>query len=478
MFRSKHKPWFLIASASGAFKGTTSGRMGLLTLFVVAILAISAALPAKASPATQSSSFTFTASSDSQVQEANPAANYGRTSDLLVDGNSSNRAESYIFFAVTGLRGPISEATLRVYDADNGSTNGPMLYGTATSWTEAGITWNNRPSRTTPLLDNKGIVSVDNWVEYDVSAHVTTGGTYSFVLVADSDDGLVFSSREGERSPQLLVTTTFRTTLEPTPTEPPSEFPVLVGAGDIAFCSNLNDELTAQLLESIPGTVFTLGDNAYTSGTSAEYTNCYDPTWGTQKSRTKPVPGNHEYNTSGAAGYFGYFENIEPYYAYDLGTWRIYALNSEIDVSATSAQVRWLESDLADNPGQCVLAYWHQPRWSSGKSHGSNASLQAVWETLYDAGAELVLNGHEHVYERFAQMDASGSIARQGLREIVVGTGGAGLYEFGQILPTSEVRSSSAHGVLKLTLKPTGYDWQFIPVLGKTFTDSGTDTCH
>lgn len=252
----------------------------------------------------------------------------------------------------------------------------------------------------------------------------------------------------------------------------------LVGAGDISTCSNSNDEATAKLLDGISGTVFTTGDNAYTDGTYTQFTNCYGPTWGRHKSRTKPVPGNHEYNTSGASGYFKYFSSASSYYAYNLGDWRIYALNSEIDVSSTSAQVKWLKSDLAANPKKCVLAYWHKPRWSSGSHYGNNSRYQALWQVLYQAGAELVLNGHEHMYERFKEMNASGSASSPGLREIIVGTGGSSHYGFGSILSTSQVRNSTTYGVLKLTLSSTSYSWKFVPVAGKSFTDSGTTNCH
>ena len=253
---------------------------------------------------------------------------------------------------------------------------------------------------------------------------------------------------------------------------------VLVGAGDISTCSNNNDEATAKLLDNISGTVFTTGDNAYENGTYTEFTKCYHPTWGRHKSRTKPVPGNHDYNTSGAAGYFKYFSGSPSYYAYNLGDWRVYALNSEIAVSSTSTQVKWLKNDLAANPKRCVLAYWHKPRWSSGSNHGSASSMQTIWKILYDAGAELIVNGHEHNYERFREMNGSGAAASPGLREIVVGTGGAGLYKFGSALSTSQVRNSSTHGVLKLTLNSTSYSWKFVPIAGKSFTDSGTTNCH
>ncbi len=222
-------------------------------------------------------------------------------------------------------------------------------------------------------MDNKETLKEDSWVEYDVSAAVTGDGMYTFALVADGEEQVTFSSREGSAAPQLVVTVGL-TIATPTP-RPVSRVSsgevILVGAGDIATCDREEDELTAQLLDNIPGTVFTAGDNAYVNGSYSEYLNCYDPTWGRHKSRTKPSPGNHEYNTTGAAGYFQYFNNVPSYYTYTLGSWRIYALNSEIDVSASSPQVAWLEEDLAANPSQCVLAYWHTPRWSSGAKNGS-----------------------------------------------------------------------------------------------------------
>jgi hypothetical protein len=470
--------------AQGAVKQTwgKTRAVNLLSWIAVAILMASAALPAEASPAVPSSSaVTFIATSDAQVKEAQPGTNYGKTTYLQVDGGSGSRVESYMLFNVSGLSGSVSSAKLRVYDTTNGSSNGPMVYGTGTSWTETGITWKKRPARTTSGLGNVGSVGTNVWVEYDVSSYVTTNGAYSFVLVADSKDGLTFSSRQGSQPPQLVVTIETSSAATPTATPQPSSGTgsvVLVGAGDISSCSNNNDEATAKLLDGISGTVFAAGDDAYPDGTSAQFTDCYGPTWGRHKSRTKPVPGNHEYHTSGASGYFDYFNNIPSYYAYDLGSWRIYALNSEIDVSATSAQIKWLQSDLAANPRQCVLAYWHKPRWSSGSSHGSSSSMQTFWQVLYNAGAEVILNGHEHNYERFKEMNASGAAASPGLREFVVGTGGAGHYGFGTALSTSEVRNSSTYGVLQLTLNSTSYSWKFVPVAGQTFTDSGTTNCH
>jgi hypothetical protein len=428
-------------------------------------------------------SLTFITNADAYVNQSNPSTNYGSATTLQVDGASDPDIESYIRFTVTGISGTIQSARLRVYVTTNGSNNGPAVYAAGSTWTETGITWNNRPARTSSAVDNKGSIGTNTWVEYNVTSLVTGNQTFNFVLAADSADGLIFSSRQGSQPPQLVITFSSDVTSTHTPTLTPTstlsaDDVIFTGAGDIASCDNNNDELTAQLLDAIPGTVFTIGDNVYDIGTFTQYMNCYDPTWGRHKSRTKPIPGNHEYNTSGAAGYFQYFNNIPAYYAYNLGSWRIYALNSEIDVSASSPQVAWLQEDLAENPSQCVLAYWHKPRWSSGVIHGSDVTYQTLWQILSEAGAELVLTGHEHNYERFAEMNASGVAISPGLREFVVGTGGRSHYSFGTILPTSQVRESSTYGVLKLILHTNGYDWQFIPVAGSTFTDNGSTDCH
>lgn len=256
--------------------------------------------------------------------------------------------------------------------------------------------------------------------------------------------------------------------------------PVFVGAGDIASCSRDQDEATAKLLDNISGTVFTLGDNVYPDGTSAQFSNCYAPTWGRHKSRTKPVPGNHDYHTFGASGYFNYFgaaaDPSKGYYSYNLGAWHIIALNSEINLGAGSPQEQWLRADLAANPKTCTLAYWHKPRFSSGQ-HGNIAASQALWQALYDYRADVVLNGHDHTYERFAPQNPNGQADPNGLREFVVGTGGAGLYTFPSVQPNSQVRNNTTYGVIKFTLHSTSYDWQFIPIAGQSFTDSGSANC-
>jgi len=259
----------------------------------------------------------------------------------------------------------------------------------------------------------------------------------------------------------------------------------LVGAGDISTCSNQGDSATAKIIDGISGTVsvFVAGDNAYPDGSAADYANCYDPTWGRFKSRTHPAPGNHEYNIPGASGYFDYFGSAagdpsKGYYSYDYGGWHIVAINSVITRNAGSAQEQWLRADLAANQKKCILAYWHYPRFSSGSVHGSDASMQAIWQALYDYGADIVVSGHEHNYERFAPQTPTGELDNaRGIRQFVAGTGGAGNYSFGVTQPNSEVRYNATPGVLKFTLYADHYDWQFIPTSG-SFTDTGSGSCH
>ena len=267
------------------------------------------------------------------------------------------------------------------------------------------------------------------------------------------------------------------------PTMPPV---VLVGAGDIASCGSSGDEATADLLDGIDGTVFTAGDNAYDRGTAAEFADCYDPTWGRHRERTLPVPGNHDYVTAGAAGYFGYFgaaagDPAEGWYATDLGAWRIYALNSDCwaigGCGAGSAQERWLRDDLESNPRACVLAIWHHPRFSSG-DHGSDPMTSALWQALADAGAEIVVNGHDHDYERFGPQDVNGTADPGGIVEYVVGTGGRSHYAFGTPIANSVVRDSSSFGVVRFDLDAGGWASTFVPVAGATFTDIARGTCH
>ena len=262
--------------------------------------------------------------------------------------------------------------------------------------------------------------------------------------------------------------------------------PVLVGAGDIASCRSTGDEETAGLLAGIRGTVATFGDNAYPRGTDADFAECYAPSWGKFKARTMPSPGNHE--AAASSGYFDYFgaaagEPGKGYYSYDLGSWHVISLNSNCSVvvggcDPGSPQEQWLNADLAEHPNACTLAYWHHPRFSSG-IHGDQSSVAPFWDALYQAGADVVLNGHDHDYERFEPLNPSGEPdPAQGIRQFVVGTGGAELRTFLRIKSTSEAGVARKNGVLKMTLHPDGYDWQFVTAPDGTEEDSGSGQCH
>jgi hypothetical protein len=263
---------------------------------------------------------------------------------------------------------------------------------------------------------------------------------------------------------------------------------ILAGAGDIADCKDLSGaEATAKLLDQIRGAVMAVGDLAYPDG-SKENFQCYDKTWGRAKSRTRPAPGNHEFHAAGATPYFDYFgaaagDPKTGYYSYELGTWHIIVLNSEcVDVGGCesgSPQEKWLRADLAAHPAACTLAYWHKPLFSSGGAHGNDPTVKPLFQALYEANADVVVNGHDHDYERFAPQTPDGAAdPARGIREFVAGTGGKNHRPFGEAKPNSELRDATAFGVLKLTLKPNGYDWQFIPEAGKSFTDSGSGKCH
>lgn len=289
----------------------------------------------------------------------------------------------------------------------------------------------------------------------------------------------------------------------PTPGPPPDPDPVIAAAGDIA-CGTASPrsaacrqfETSELLIEIRPSAVLALGDIQYEFGEYQDFLRFYDPSWGRLKPITRPAPGNHEYGVRGANGYFDYFAGVgrnssevtgsrgEGWYSFNVGTWHLISLNSNCaDITggcgANSRQVSWLRADLqANRAATCTLAYWHHPRFSSGKSR-DDRTYQPFWEALYELGADVVLVAHDHGYERFAPMSAQGQLDRaRGIREFVVGTGGHSFQAFGATLPNSEVRNNNTFGVIKMRLRPAGYEWAFQPIPGGTFTDSGSDTCH
>ena len=269
---------------------------------------------------------------------------------------------------------------------------------------------------------------------------------------------------------------------------------VLVGAGDIASCRSTGDEATADLIADIPGTVAAFGDNAYENGSLSDYNRCYEPSWGRFKDRTMPSVGNHEYQTPGASGYFDYFSappsppvpdpGLTPgkgYYSYELGAWHVVVLNSncaEVSCAAGSQQEQWLRKDLAEHQTACTAAYFHHPRFASS-GVGSNTAVAPFWQALYDANAEVVLNGHAHNYERFAPQRPDGTLDEaKGLREFIVGTGGKSLNSFPTVRKNSLVRLNDAYGVIKLTLHSNSYDWQFVTAPDGRVDDFGSGSCH
>jgi alkaline phosphatase len=257
----------------------------------------------------------------------------------------------------------------------------------------------------------------------------------------------------------------------------------LVAAGDIAACDEDGDSATAALVAQLDGIVATLGDNVYPAGSADTYKQCYNPVWGRFLNRTRPALGNHDVKEDGGAAYFDYFGDAagtpgEGWYSYELGAWHVVVLNSNCGLfgCAGSAQVGWLVQDLAASDALCTLAYWHHPRFSSGR-HGGTPDVAPFWEALEQAGAEVVLAGHDHMYERFAPQTAAGVASPDGLRQFTVGTGGKQLHEAERVASHSEVRIDDAHGVLQMTLRSESYAWSFLKSDG-TEVDSGSASCH
>lgn len=254
----------------------------------------------------------------------------------------------------------------------------------------------------------------------------------------------------------------------------------ILAAGDIGDCGSVGAASTARLLDANPGTVLTLGDHAYPEGTADAFAKCYEPFWGRHKGRTRPSPGNHDWGEANATPYFNYFGAAAGprtgYYSFDLGAWHILSLNSNIGGSVSSPQFQWALADVTAHPSQCTMAIWHHTRFSSGPN-GPTKDVQQLWWMLDNHGVDVVLAGHEHMYERFAPQDHEGVTNPQGIRLFVVGTGGGTLAGPQTVAANSQVRGAT-WGVLRMTLRSDGYAWTFLPVAGGTFTDAGTDVCR
>jgi acid phosphatase type 7 len=270
----------------------------------------------------------------------------------------------------------------------------------------------------------------------------------------------------------------------------PGGDPVLLAAGDIAECDHDGDEQTARLIADYPdATVAALGDLAYQHGTPREFARCFGPSWGRFKDRIRPATGNHDHATEDARGYARFFGlRAGPFgifrYSYDIGKWHIVVLDSDCwrvgGCELDDPQVEWLRADLRFHKRKCTLAYWHRPPFSSGRygDDKDTTRVRPMWQVAVEEGVDVVLTGHEHSYERFARMDATGRIDPRGTRLFIVGTGGGNLRRYKTPrLPATQVRNADTWGMLRLTLRSDGYDWRFLPVRGRPFTDSGSTDC-
>jgi hypothetical protein len=360
------------------------------------------------------------------------------------------------------------------------------LQATAVTSSAVSLAWDaptggETPDAYTVYRDNVSLGSVAASTTTFEDTAVDPDTKYSYTVAATKG-----ATRSGPATPALVTMPQFDAGTDA----------VVFAAGDIACVpgaavtpTTCHHAATSDILVNGGATtVFPLGDTQYEQATAQQYAGSYAPTWGRVLSVTRPVPGNHEYRTSRAAGYFGYFgaaagDPSKGYYSFDLGTWRVIVLNSNCDkvggCTDTSPQGLWLANELATNTAACTLAMWHHPRWSSGSGYApGDPRVAHFWNQLVAYGADLVLSSHEHIYERFAPQDETGGPSPTGVRQFSVGTGGRSHYGIGVIDPESEVRDNTTFGVLKLTLHSGGYDYRFVPEFGGSFTDAGSEDCH
>jgi hypothetical protein len=512
----------------------------LLLVIIFFSLLTSLQIPVYAAGTTVTS---FTSTEDAFVKSSTPTINFGTAADLEVqnDTRTMNSLIRFVVAGLPS-DAVVTGAVLQLYVPSNGSAIGGSISQVTGSWSESTVTWSNAPAFG-PLLGNMpNPVKSGAWSQAGLPTTFITGnGTYDLYLKTTStNDAVYYASNNSAFKPTLAVTWTSGTITPtplptispsptptsvptpsptpgtsptptpqptpittPTPTPPPSgSDPVIMAAGDI-ICDSLVTTTTGcqqmaasqvavdQNSKQNLAAVLILGDLCHTPSANC-FTNYYAPSWGRLSAITHPITGNHEYLVPGAVYYFDYWNGVgnangpagnrsQGYYSYDIGAWHIVALNSQCGdaggCNAGSAQYTWLQQDLASHPNACTLAYYHIPVFSSGGR--ANNNMKQIYTLLYNNNVDLVLDGHDHIYERFAPQNPNGQAdTLRGIREFIVGTGGANHTSIATIQPNSEVRNVDTFGALKLTLHPTGYDWQFVPVAGKTFTDSGSNSCH
>ena len=462
-----------------------------------ALLAVSGAAAALALPneglSGGAAPVTFRPVADAYVTASTPRRNFGKARVLFV--KVSPRTRSYLRFQVRGVSGTLNRATLRVYVLEGNGTL--KVAGVPSSrWGERSITFANAPTPKRAIAFARARKGA--WSVLDVTALVPRSGLATLAIGASRGSIRLASREVRARSPRLLVDS--------------SPDPVVAAAGNIACdplspsfnaglgtASECRQRSTSDLLvdKGLAG-VLTLGDSQYACGGYGAYLQAFDPTWGRVKSLIHPALGNHDYRpgplagtdcdpTGAPTGYFRYFgaaagSPSTGYYSFDIGAWHLIALNTNCGqvggCGAGSAQEAWLRADLAAHRNRCTLAYMHHPRFSSSYEQAENVEIDPLWRALHSAGADVVLAGHDHVYERFAAQDPNGRADSKGLREFVVGTGGFSHHPFFTVQPNSQVRNNATFGVLLLTLRRAGYAWRFVPEAGSSFTDSGSGSCH
>jgi acid phosphatase type 7 len=496
---------------------------------VVAALVAAGAIALLGVQAARADTATVSATEDTYTSQGNPATAHGGNASLKVNAAPGER-RAYVKFTVSGIPdGATAVGTVLRLWATTASSSTFTVWSVPATWSQSTLTWNNQPPLGTTVGSRTGLVA-GQYNDFALSGHVTGNGTWALAITKSSTTQTSFASREaaGNTPPQLVAswtpptttttssttTTTSSTTTTTsgttTTTVPPAGDPKVAAAGDIACAppavrtsSSCHHQATANLLAAGNyDAVVPVGDLQYECGQPSAYTAVYHPSWGQHKARTRPVHGDHEYTgpggctTPGSSGYYSYFDGAaspnqpdctsacQGYYSYELGTWHVVVLNTDCSqpgvggsCGSTSPQGRWLAADLAAHPSQCTLAFWHLPRWNYPGSLSGSSSYFAT--ALYNAGAEVVVSGNNHFYARFAPQTPGGAANPNGIRQFIVGTGGKSLHGFsGPPEPDVEVSQNTTYGILELTLHPGSYSWRFVPEAGRTFTDTGTNTCH
>ena len=473
------------------------------------VAVIGSVVTASADDLGQTTQETVVASEDAFVTAESPGRNFGETGALRVSGFPRMRA--YMRFVVPDLDGEVEKATLTIF-VKRGTRAGAAVRLVAGGWDEHGVTYRNAPAPGAVVAQRSRVRGGGTWVSFDVTSAVSENATVDLALTSSTGATIVAVSSERERGPRLTIDRTAASSPPPSspppssapPSSPPPSSPpegpaVIAAAGDIACdpaspyfnngegtSSQCRQRATSDLLvgRSLDA-VLTLGDNQYEQATLAQFRASYDPSWGRVKAITRPSLGNHEYDAGSPDGYFDYFGSsagtrYQGWYSYRVGAWNLIALNSACfpagGCGMGSPQVDWLTAELRRLGGSCTLVYWHHPRFSSGNAWSTD--VQDFWRVLYDHNVDVVLNGHEHFYERFAPQDPSGNPdGARGIRQFIVGTGGKDTRTFSHLERNSESRGTD-FGVLEMTLQPGSYSWRFLPAAGESFTDSGSDVCH